>query len=178
MRVWFLQKLVFLDQRRKNMGIDCGLMTVNPEQAARIEGEYGSRGGLKTLERTECCNIDKTWHAIHFILTGSADEAPLPEGYLLDGGTYLGEPNPDGDTAQPRLLSPEETNAFAEVLRPIDNDEFERRFDHKAMLDADVYGIDDDEEEDFEIVSECFTELRDFILKAADARQGVMIHIG
>ena len=160
------------------MSIECGLMAVEPNVAGRLETDYSAGRGLVALRGAASCSLHKAWHAIHFLLTGLAEEAPLPEGYLLDGGRALGEPDPDEMDAQPRLLSPAEVKAFAAVLRPLDGQELRRRFDHAAMLDADVYSIGPHAEEEFEFVAHYLEQLRTFINEAADAGHGAVITIG
>ena len=160
------------------MSIECGLMAVEPDSVERVESDYAAGRGFAALQDAPSCDLHKAWHAIHFLLTASAEEAPLPEGYLLDGGLALGEPDPEEMEDQPRLLSPEEVRAFAEVLRPLDEEELRRRFDHAAMLDADVYSIGPDADEEFEFLAHYFEELRTFMTQAADAGHGAVITLG
>ncbi len=160
------------------MSIDCGLIAVEPDLVERVKSDYAAGKGFAALEDAPSCFLHKAWHAIHFLLTGSAEGAPLPEGYLLDGGLALGDPDPEEMEAQPRLLSPEEVNAFAQVLRPLDEEELRRRVDHAAMVDASVYSIGPDADEEFEFVAHYFEKLRTFITQAADAGHGAVITLG
>ena len=160
------------------MSIECGLTAVEPSLAERVESDYVAGSGLVALRDAPHCHLHKAWHAIHFLLTGSADEAPLPQGYLLEGGQDLGEPDPDGLDAQPRLLSPEEVKEFADVLQPLDEQELRRRFDHAAMRDADVYSIGPHEEEELDFVAQFLEELRSFVSDTAAAGHGVVIALG
>ncbi len=160
------------------MSIECGLTAVEPDLVERVKSDYAAGKGFAALEDAPSCFLDKAWHAIHFLLTGSAGEAALPEGYLLDGGLALGDPDPDEMEAQPRLLSPEEIKAFAKVVRSLDEEELRRRFDHAAMLDAGVYSIGPDADEEFESVAHYFEKLRTFIAHAADAGHGAVITLG
>ena len=77
------------------MSMECGLIALDPTLVERVENDYVEGSGLVALRGAEQCRLHKAWHAIHFLLTGSADEAPLPEGYLLDGGQELGDADPD-----------------------------------------------------------------------------------
>jgi hypothetical protein len=161
------------------MSIEIELTAVDPSRTDRVESDFLVPGNwFASLRDAPSCNLHKAWHAIHFLLTGSAEEAPLPEGYLLDGGRELGEPDPEEMEAQPRLLSPEEVKAFAEVVRPLDEQELRRRFDHAAMLDADVYSIGPEEEEEFEFVAQFLEELRTFVTEADEAGHGAVVTMG
>jgi hypothetical protein len=160
------------------MSIELGLTAVDPSLADRVESDLAAGSGFSALLDAPRCNLHKAWHAIHFLLTGSAEEAPLPEGYLLDGGHLLGKPDPDEMEAQPRLLSPEAVQIFAEVVRPINEQELRRRFDHAAMLDADVYSIGPHEDDEFEFVAQFLGELRTFVTEAAEAGHGAVVTMG
>jgi hypothetical protein len=125
--------------------------------------------------RTPSCDVHKAWQAIHYVLTGSPDGGDAPNCYLLDGGVELG-----GDTGYgpPRLLRPDEVREFNEVLQPISKLSILReRFDHEAMVEADVYCMNDgDPEEDLEFTAEFFKSLRRFIKDAADAGHGAVVY--
>lgn len=160
------------------MSIECGLLAVEPDLAERVERDYAAGKGFAALRNAPSCDLHKAWHAIHFLLTGSAEEAPLPEGYLLGGGHAMGEPDPEQMEDQPRLLSPEDVKAFAAVLRPLDEEALRRRFDHAAMRAADVYCVSHDAGDAFEFAAQYFAKLRAFITHAADAGHGAVVAIG
>jgi hypothetical protein len=44
------------------------------------------------LERgqTSSVHLEKAWHGLHFLLTGSAGESGVPLGFLLEGGQEVG----------------------------------------------------------------------------------------
>jgi hypothetical protein len=163
-----------------NMGIDCRLFAVDADTAARMASSPRTAQPLLAQSTGSGCDIHKAWHAIHYVLTGSAMDGPEPNGYLLTGGVPLGPPEDDED--QPRLLTPDQVRAFDGVLQPINNrGELRRRFDHEAMVAAGVYAINegpDEVDEDLDFTAHFFRILRKFIHQAATAGQGVIVSIG
>ena len=163
------------------MGIECRLFAIDGRTARRLIANPHSVGA--TLMRSagaDGCDIHKAWHAIHYVLTGRADGGREPNCYLLDGGTLLGTPTDDYDP--PRVLSPEQVRAFDSVLQPINRLSILRdRFHHEAMVEAEIYSINEGEEneaEDLEFTAEFFKLLRRFIHEAAAKGDGVIITIG
>src|SRR5262249_35894866 len=120
----------------------------------------------------------KAWHAIHYVLTGSAEGGEEPNCLLLQGGTTLGTPRPD-DYDPPRLLSPDQVRSWSAVLQPINRlSVLRERFDHAAMVEAGVYSMnegEDEKSEDLEFMAEFFKLLRKYVKQAADAGNGLVI---
>jgi len=162
------------------MGINCNLHAVDSQAAEEMA--RNPRAGITNLSRIRRsgCDIHKAWHAIHWVLTGTADGGEEPNCYLLQGGVVLGPPMRDEDN--PRLLTPDQVRAFDTVLQPINRvSELRDRFDHEAMVEAGVYSMnegEDETEEDLEFTAEFFRILRKFIHQSAQAGQGVIIQIG
>jgi hypothetical protein len=79
-------------------------------------------------------DLGKAWHAVHFLLNGSAWGGGPPLFDAVLGGTPLGDPT----SYEPiRFVSAEEVEAVAEALP--EPDELVPRFTHKAMRQAEVY---------------------------------------
>lgn len=163
------------------MGIDCHLFAIDAQTTRRLIANPRAPGpALMRSNGANGCFIHKAWHAIHFVLTGLPDGGPEPNCYLLDGGVMLGRPTDDYDP--PRVLSPEQVRAFDQVLQPISRLSLLReRFDHQAMVDAEIYSMnegEDNEAEDLEFTAEFFKLLRRFIHEAATNGDGVIVTIG
>src|SRR5687768_13754481 len=60
----------------------------------------------------EDAHLDKAWHGLHFLFTGTADGGEEPACFLLAGGEDVG----DDDDLLARLLSPEQVREFAAFL--------------------------------------------------------------
>ncbi len=95
---------------------------------------------------TEELNLDKSWHGIHFLLTGKTDEAPPPLGNAILGGTEIGE---DLGYGPARYLTPDQVREAAQALSAITSEDFARRFDPQTIRQAGVYALENDATADY-----------------------------
>lgn len=84
-------------------------------------------------------DLDKAWHCIHFMLSGSADSATGPLGWAVLGGDALGD---DVGYGPARIMLPDQVLSIATALSSIDEDSFKSRYAPDAMLAASVYLAD------------------------------------
>lgn len=96
------------------------------EAGVRLPGETPEDG----------LNLEKSWHVIHYLLTGSIDQAPPPLGNAVLGGEEIGE---DRDYGRVRFLTPPQVREVAKALSAISNDDLFRRFDIESMTAVKVY---------------------------------------
>ncbi len=124
-------------------------------------------------------DIDKAWHAIHFVLTGEAWEAP--SGELLASVVLGGKPVNDEDMGYgpARLLDQELVKELAKALEPWDKAAFREKFHVKDMIENQIYPVMDNENEEefFEYVSFYFLELKKFFKEAADRNEYIISFI-
>jgi hypothetical protein len=122
-------------------------------------------------------NLDKAWHGLHFLLTGTADGGAEPACYLVEGGEHLG----DDDDVQARLLRPDQVRALAEYLATLATDEVARRFDPERMMELEIYpGIwDRPEETDWPraFLFNAFSDLREFVGDVARDGDAIVVCI-
>jgi hypothetical protein len=114
-------------------------------------------------------DLDKSWHALHYLFTGTAWQGEEPACFLVQGGTVLGE---DADEERlPRVLSRPQVAAFATFLRALDADELMRRFDPARMTAIEIYpeiwSRHEERDQTLAYVLENFSTLRAFVLAAA-----------
>jgi hypothetical protein len=81
-------------------------------------------------------DLDKSWHGLHFLLTGSAQDTPLPNGFLISGGLDL---ESDEDDSAPRLLNADQVREIHTFLQSLSRDELTRRFDAQRMTELEIY---------------------------------------
>lgn len=161
------------------MSIECYLVAVDFEKAEALAKDPMQGVRLRDLPGTQSCCVHKAWHAIHFLLTGCPEEGTEPGCFLLHGGTPLGLSDSHEMEDQPRLLSPDQVKAFDNVLKPLDEAGLKRRYDHDALVDADIYSIaKDDPTGEMELVEHYLIELRGFIAESAEKDCGVVVSIG
>lgn len=124
----------------------------------------------------DALDIDKTWHLIHFLLTGNAwgGEAPLADAVL--GGHEL--PDTDAGYGPFRYLEPEEVKLTAQALAGITSEALWSRFDAKKAEAAEIYpmpwGGDDG---DREYIRQHFEALKQYFAKAAASDSAMLLYL-
>lgn len=118
--------------------------------------------------------LEKAWHGLHYVFTGRVDEAPPPLGFLLSGGSEVGE---DLGYGPARVLSPRETIAFRDALAAISDAEFDRRFDVAALERAGIYPNcwDEDRGDLLDEYQTYFRQLRSDLDRVVAAADGLLI---
>jgi len=113
-------------------------------------------------------DIDKSWHGLHFLLTGEAaryeTQVPPPLGNVVLGGT----PSEwDATYGVVRYLTPQEVKDVAGALEQISETELRRRYTPQAFQTADIYpGGEVWDETVIEELLKVFNKVRDFFVAA------------
>lgn len=135
--------------------------------------------GVEIAVPTEEIDLDKSWHGIHYLLTGTAWEGEPPLNFLLLGGEEVGGIDVGYGTA--RAFRSDEVRAINEALRPIDADALRSRFDPAEMVELDIYpNIWDraSEEDDlFGYCAEYFDDLKNFASRTGDSGCGMVVSL-
>jgi Domain of unknown function (DUF1877) len=125
----------------------------------------GGRGAL-TGAHAEL-SLDKAWHGVHYLLSGSTEPTESPLGQCVLGGTEVGE---DLGYGPARAFDPAQVARIAKALAdPEAEREAADRFDAARMTDLQIYPFGW-EEDDRAWLLVSFRELRGFY--AAAAAQG------
>jgi Domain of unknown function (DUF1877) len=112
-------------------------------------------------------SLEKSWHSLHYLLTGAVGEAPPPLGNAILGGTAIGD---DVGYGPARFLTPEQVREVAEALRCFNTKHMAERFD--TMPSGEIYAPpDEDESEDLQ---HYFEQLVNYYTDAA-ARGNAML---
>jgi hypothetical protein len=141
-------------------------LLAEPEQVSEfIETEYANPENE--------CYLGKSWHALHFLLTGSAWEGDPPESLAILGGTPIGDIDVRG--YGPALyLTPEEVKAVAAALSAISTNELREVFILEDLHQAEIYSVGDNEEDEWEYVMDFYRDLVAFYKTAAEANQATV----
>ena len=132
----------------------------------RVDELLESEDGARLLD------LDKSWHGLHWLLTGSPDPTAAPVSAAICGGEEVGE---DLGYGPPRLLSPDAVQSVAVALGAIDVESLKARLDPAAMAQAEVYPAIWDEDDIFdEYLAPSFQDLCDFYAAAAAASEAVI----
>ena len=122
-------------------------------------------------------DLDKAWHGIHYLLTGSAESNGTLASKVIMGGEDIG---PDRGYGPAQLLKPDEVKAIARLLEITTPDKLRKRFKPKDMTRADVYPSviwERDGEEALRYVLDYYTKLVVFYKLAAERGQAVILAI-
>ncbi len=142
------------------------------------ESESESPEWVLSAEKIEA-DLDKAWHGIHFILTGTDWEVEEPWCYLVTGGETIGDV--DVGYGPARALWAEDVRKFAESLEKIDTKKLRERFDPQKMMELDIYPTiwdrDPVEDDTLGYLIEYFHILRSFVKRAAEKGKGLIIYI-
>ncbi|ADU09533.1 YfbM family protein [Micromonospora aurantiaca] len=121
-------------------------------------------------------DLDKAWHGLHYLLTGTTYEIRGDAGPAIVGGEPIG---PDLGMGPARLLMPDAVRTVAAGLDAVDDATLRARFDPEAMSEAEIYPhIWDDGDDEFDgYLLPYFTALRDFYRDAAASGDAVLLAV-
>ena len=122
-------------------------------------------------------DVDKAWHGIHFLLTGTAWEGEAPLGFIAYGGRELG----DVGYGPARIFASHEVKEIDAALRPLSREVLEKRFDPSAMMRLEIYPTIWDrprnEDDTLTYLLEYYDSLREFVADAARQGEGLIVYI-
>lgn len=164
------------------MGMTACFIAINPDAVRKFLANADSfeeflNEQFESEEPTNIVDVDKSWHCIHFMLTGQADGGEEPLAWAVLGGEETGE---DAGYGPARILVPDQVKSISSALAPIDKSEFSSRYDPAAMQAADVYLSDmcvRDGDEALEYIVENYLALADFYRDAAERGDGAILLI-
>ena len=111
-------------------------------------------------------DLDKAWHGIHFLLTGTAWDTNSLKGQAILGGKEFGSEMGYG---RARLLSADEVRKIADILDNENPQAWSKKFDAKKMSAEQIYpDIWDEGPDALDYLITNFQDLKAFYRKAAD----------
>lgn len=119
-------------------------------------------------------DIDKSWHAIHFLLNGDPWEGTHPLCNAVLGGTELSDE--DVGYGPARYLENQDVRELAASLEAITGNELWSRFNAEAFAAAEIYpeGLTDD---DKEYVLSYYKEFIKFMRLAANEGDALLLYL-
>jgi hypothetical protein len=148
---------------------DIARLLANPAEITRFL--YGS--GADKCERLV---LDKAWHAIHYVLNGSRLGGDEPLNFLASEGTPVGEV--DVGYGPARVLSSQQVRQLAAALILIDPAERGRHVDLQRLDQESIYpGRWGRNGYDAEYVVATYRQLREFVTRAAQQGNGLILYI-
>jgi len=159
------------------MGMICHLYPVKAEDARRLlEALDQAEDVGPLLDAGGYTSLEKSWHGLHFTLTGEEWGEDGPRAFLLAGGEPVGD---DLGYGPGRLLEPEEVAQVANALAAITDAEFAQRFDVQQLADREIYPQiwDEDPAALLDEYRSYFHQMRTFMHEAARRGDGVLVVI-
>lgn len=161
--------------RKDRRGCLAGLLGRRPPPAPPVplaELGLGDGEGIDT-------DLDKAWHGIHFLLTGTAWAGEPPLDFLVEGGQTVGAE--DLGYGPGRVFSAAEVRGIHAAVAAISDEELARRYSPAALKEADIYpdiwdrdpGADDARE----YVLSYVTTLREFLANASRRGMGMLVYL-
>jgi hypothetical protein len=124
-------------------------------------------------------DLDKAWHGIHFLLTGSDWEGDPPLNFLVGGGAEVGDV--DLGYGPARVFRSSEVSEICKALDRIKEDDLRERFQPDVMMKKDIYPLiwdrDPKDDDTLGYLLEYFTELKKFVSQAAEKNLGLVVTI-
>ena len=152
--------------------------TVEKIQAGELAVEDLIYGEDDNVDEECLLDIDKTWYAIHFTLTGEIDEA---DESILTKVVFSANPINDEDVGYGpvSLIGEEEVKEIDKELKNISQADFRSKFNLKDMIENEIYPVmeGEDESEFFEYVWVHFEALKNFFSKAASQNKCILFYI-
>jgi hypothetical protein len=149
--------------------------------APNLVGEflYGEDGELEPGDDA-LLDLDKTWHGIHFLLTGEAWSGAPPLDFIVSGGREVGDEE-DVGYGPARAFSSAQVAQVAAALDPITPETLRERFDGERMMRAEIYpeiwDRDPADDDTLGYLVEYFELLKPFIADAARRGLGMFVYI-
>jgi hypothetical protein len=133
---------------------------------------------LEVNEGTRC-DLEKSWHGIHYLLTGSAWEGDPPLDFLVNGGRQVGKIDPNHGPV--RAFRADETRAIYDSLSNLSPYELRKRFNARDMtakeIYPDIWTRSVLEEDSLRYLMDNLDKLRAFLRQTAEAQLGILVFL-
>ncbi|QRN98331.1 YfbM family protein [Archangium violaceum] len=124
-------------------------------------------------------DLDKAWHGLHFLLTGTDWGGKPPLNFIAVGGETIGDV--DVGYGPARAFTPEQLAEISRALDAVSSDALRQRFDPAKMMELDIYPSiwdrDPADDDTLGYVLEYFEMLKSFLRKGAERGLGVVVYM-
>ena len=160
------------------MGMICCIHAATEDDLRRFTGN--SDDLMDFFEESEdTIDLDKAWHAIHFLLTGSAWEGEPPLNFIVGSGTPIAES--DGGYGEARFFTSDEVAAITRYLSTISTGDMLSRFDGNILAEADIYpsvwARPDEHVENLEYIRQNYSDLKTYLNGLMERKSSMIVSI-
>ena len=151
------------------------LLRLTPITISEVDSDAPDSSN-RPVDPEKSLDIEKAWHGLHFLFTGTSDDGEEPACYMLKGGEDV------DDEGSRRVLRPTQVRQFARFLASVSPADLERRFDPKRMTALEIYpdvvwNRVPPEDNPRQWLLDTVEQLRLFVNRAADAGDGLVIDV-
>jgi hypothetical protein len=164
------QPEILAENLKKEGHVDLSNKQIHDELRAWAEKRKAEVGDTEV-------DLDKAWHGIHYLLTGSIESNGTLASKVIMGGENIG---PDRGYGPAQLLNPAEVKAIAHLLEETKPDMLRMRFKPKEMTQMGVYPAviwERDGDEALTYLLDYYKKLVAFYKLAAEKGQAVILVI-
>ncbi|OYW72652.1 MAG: hypothetical protein B7Z37_24175 [Verrucomicrobia bacterium 12-59-8] len=132
---------------------------------------------IEPLSAEDSVDIDKTWHALHFLFTGTNWKGDFPEGFLVSCGKPVGDV--DVGYGPARSFTSTEVKRISEFLMHVDRDVLRSRLDPEKIERLEIYWSGDNThlEEDWAYLEGRLSDLTAFVAETAQKDLALLVYI-
>ncbi|GBC61501.1 DUF1877 domain-containing protein [Desulfonema ishimotonii] len=122
-------------------------------------------------------DLDKAWHGIHYLLTGTAWEGNGPENFIILGGREIG--NVDVGYGPARAFSSGEVTQISSALHTVSDADLRKRYAPEKMDALEIYPVmyREEGESAFDDLRRHFHMLRAFIASTEKKDEGLILYL-
>jgi hypothetical protein len=149
--------------------------TSDPAEQARFHAHVQKElaaAGLSNGPGPVGFSLDKSWHVLHFLLTGEVADAPPPLGNAILGGTGIGK---DMGYGPARFLTRAQVEEVSQALSRVAETELKKRFGAANARAKDLYACH--EEGDLALAVEAFPRLREYYAEAVGHGEAMILWV-
>lgn len=159
------------------MGMTCSLSALDAPTLKLFTAPDADLLELEESLRAPSCYLDKAWHGLHFLFTGTAWGGCFPKSFLLVGGQEVGE-----DELISRLYRPAEVDELAAWLATQTREILAARFEPARMIALDIYPSiwdrDPAKDDTLGYLLDSFDDLQAFVAETQRKGLGLRVSVG
>ena len=133
---------------------------------------------FEVVDERDTFNLEQGWHILHYLFTGTSDEASFPGGFIMSGGTNMG---PDLGYGPARFFTPIQTRSVLDFVSSLTFQSLDSVYEVSQMEAAQVYWKairePDGRQQQVEELWQLTQDMADFLRKSIESRCSILIQI-
>lgn len=130
---------------------------------------------IAELKRGEEISLDKSWHGLHYLFTGTTWEGEPPASFLLNWGSEIGDV--DVGYGPARGFTAQETSTISHYLSSITIETLTQRYNPQRMMELEIYPTIWDRDGELDYLLEYFPILSNFVNESRAKGMGFVVYL-